>query len=229
MPLAAVTGLAAEAMIARRAGLRAAAAGGDGGRRMAVISRLVAEGASGLVSFGICGGLDPALASGRLLLPMAVRDEAGARFAVDRFWHQAVAAALAKTGIAVAAGDLLGAAAIVATPERKHALHAGGAVAVDLESHLVARAALTAGIPFLVLRAVADPARRCLPPAALVGLDAEGHVALGAALASLWRRPAQLPALVRIAFETRNALRALRRAAPVLGRIAAADRGPLAN
>ncbi|MGO8920042.1 MAG: nucleoside phosphorylase [Stellaceae bacterium] len=230
MPLAAVTGLAAEATIARRAGMRAAAAGGDGVRTAAIIARLVAEGASGLLSFGICGGLDPALASGQLLLPLAVRDEAGGRLAVDRAWHRAVAAALAQAGIAVATGDVLGAAGIVATPERKRALRAGGAIACDLESHLVAEAAVAAGMPFLVLRAVADPARRRLPPAALVGLDAEGHAALGAVLLSIFRYPMQLPALLRIAHETSAALRALRRAAPVLACAAADGRpGPLAK
>lgn len=230
MSLAAVTGLAAEAAIARRVGLQAATAGGDSARRAAIVAQLVAAGASGLVSFGICGGLDPALASGRLLLPLAVRDEAGARLRVDRAWHQAMAAALAEAGITVATGDLLGARTLVATPERKRALNAGGAIAVDLESHLVAQAAVAAGLPFLVLRAVADPAARRLPPAALLGLDAEGHAALGAVLGSLWRRPTQLLALLQIARETKAALRALRRAAPVLSHAVAVGRlGPLTN
>lgn len=216
MPLAAVTGLAAEAVIARRIGWRAVATGGDPARSMAAAVRLIAEGASGLVSFGICGGLDPVLASGSLLLPLAVRDESGARLPVDPVGHRGVAAALAQAGLTAATGDILGAAAIVATAERKRALHAAGAIAADLESHLVARAAVAAGVPFMVLRAVADPAAHGLPPAALVGLDAEGRAALGPVLASLLRHPAQLPALLRIAGETTAALRALRRVAAAL-------------
>jgi adenosylhomocysteine nucleosidase len=216
MSPAAVTGLAAEAKIIRGIGWRAVAAGGDASRTTAAIAGLVAEGASGLVSFGIGGGLDPALASGSLVLPLAVRDAAGARLPVDRAWHGAVAAVLARIGIAAATGDALGAAAIVATPERKRALHAAGAVIADLESHLVGRAAAAAGIPFLVVRAVADPAGESVPPAAQVGLDAEGHAALGPVLGSLLRHPGQLMALLRIAGETRAALRVLRRAAPAL-------------
>lgn len=221
MSIAAVTGLAAEAVIARGAGLRAAATGGHSVRMAAVIARLVAEGASGLVSFGICGGLDPALVSGSLLLPLAVRDVAGGRLAVDPAWHRAMAAALARDGIDAATGDLLGADAIVATPEQKRALHVLGAVAADLESHVVARTALAAGLPFLVLRAVADPAQRRVPPAALLGLNSAGHARLGAVLLSIVNHPNQLPYLLRIARETGVALRSLRRAAPVLGRIAA--------
>jgi adenosylhomocysteine nucleosidase len=197
-------------------GWRAVAAGGDAARTAAAIAGLIAEGASGLVSFGIAGGLDPALASGSVVLPLAVRDEAGESLAVDRAWHGAVAAALARLGIAIATGDALGAETIVATPERKRALHAAGAVIADLESHRVARAAAAAGMPFLVLRAVADPATRGVPAAAQAGLDREGRPALGPVLRSLLRHPVQLPALLRIGRETGLALRALRRAAPAL-------------
>ena len=215
--LAAVTGLAAEARIARRAGLAAAAAGGDSGRTESAIAELIADGASALVSFGICGGLDPALAPGALLLPHWVRDESGARFAVDAAWRGRVAAALAAHGQVAAAGDLLGADAVVATPAQKAVLFAAsGAVGADLESHVVARAALRAGLPFLALRAVADPAARGLPPAALIELDSQGRPALGAVLGSLLRRPGQLPALLRVAGDARRALAALRRAAPML-------------
>jgi adenosylhomocysteine nucleosidase len=215
--VAAVTGLAAEARIARRAGLAAAASGGDAARTRAVIARLIAEGATALVSFGICGGLDPALRPGCLLLLDAVRDAAGTRWAADRAWHARIAAALAARGIAVRHGDMLGADAIVASPERKAVLRReSGAVAADLESHHVARAAAESGLPFLVLRAVADPAERALPPAALIELDASGRPALAAVLLSLARQPAQLPSLLRVASDTRRALRALDRGAVAL-------------
>jgi adenosylhomocysteine nucleosidase len=217
MRVAAVTGLAAEARIARRAGLGAAASGGDAARSRAVIAQLIDDGATALVSFGICGGLDPALQPGCLLLPEAVRDEAGKRWAVERAWHARMAAALAARGIGARQGDLLGADAIVASPERKAVLRReSGAIAVDLESHHVARAAVESGLPFLVLRAVADPAERALPAAALIELDADGRPALPAVLLSLARHPAQLPALLRVAIDTRRALRALGRVAVAL-------------
>lgn len=221
MPVAAVTGLAAEAVIAQRTGLRAVASGGDSARTRALAAELIAAGASGLLSFGICGGLDPALGSGRLVLPLAVRDEAGAQLAVDPVWHRAAAVALADAGLSAATGDLLGAAAIIATPQQKRLYHARGGVAADLESHLVGAAAAAAGLPFLALRAVADPAWRRLPPAALVGLGIDGRPALGEVLVSIVRHPGQLPALLRVARETRAALGALRRAAPVLGAVGA--------
>jgi hopanoid-associated phosphorylase len=217
MPTAAVTGLAAEARIARRIGWRAAAAGGDAERTRQAMAQLIAGGASALVSFGICGGLDPSLGSGALILPHTVSSEDGRHRRVDLALRGALASALARAGIAAAGGDILGAARAADTPSRKAALHRQSrAVAVDLESHLVAEAAAAAGLPFAALRAVADPAERALPPAALIGLDATGRPALGRILRSLAAQPSQLPALLQLARDTRRALMALRRAGDAL-------------
>jgi hypothetical protein len=92
-----------------------------------------------------------------------------------------------------------------------------GALAVDLESGGVARAAAAQAVPFVVLRAIADAAASDLPPAALVGLDRQGGIALGAVLASLWREPRQLARLFGTAGDTRAALRALAGAIRPLG------------
>ena len=217
LPIAAVTGLVAEARIARRMGWSAVAAGGRDDGTRAAIARLIADGAVALASFGICGGLDPALRSGALILPRAVLGEGGDRHAVDAGLHRTLAAALEQAGIGAATGDMLGAAAAADTPSHKAMLHRRGAVAVDLESHLVAGAAAAARIPFIVLRAVADPAERGLPPAALIGLDGEGRTALGPVLRSVAQQPGQVPALLRLALDTHRALAALRRAARAFG------------
>jgi adenosylhomocysteine nucleosidase len=218
MPIAAVTGLAAEARIAQRIGWRAAAAGGDAEDTRRATAQLIADGVRALVSFGICGGLDPALNSGTLILPQVVTSDDGRRRRVDAALRGVLAAALGRAGIPVLVGDVLGADRAADTPSRKAALNRqSGAIAVDLESHLVAEAAAAAGLPFAALRAVADPAERALPPAALIGLDATGHPALGRILLSLARQPAQLPALLRLARDTRRALATLRRAGTALG------------
>jgi adenosylhomocysteine nucleosidase len=209
MAFAAVTGLAAEARLARRMGLGAAAAGGNAERTKAVAARFVAEGATGLLSFGICGGLDPALATGTLILPRAVWSETGERSLTDAAMHRRCADALGKV---LVIQDILGASSVADTIERKAALfRRTGAAAIDTESHLVAAAAVAAKIPFLVLRAVADPASRAVPAAALVGLDEQGRPALAPVLRALLARPAQLPALIALALDARQALRALGR------------------
>ncbi len=216
MGVAALTGLAAEARIARRIGIAATATGGDAARTQAIAERLLAENAA-LVSFGIAGALDPALAPGTLLLPRRVVNEAGVAIAVDADWQARLGAALRARGLVAVEGDLLGIAQIVASPEEKAALYRRtGAVAVDLESHIAAAVAQRLGRPFVVLRAVADPALSALPPAALVGMDADGNAAIVPVLGSILHRPGQVPDLIRVALHTRRALAALTRAAPVL-------------
>jgi hopanoid-associated phosphorylase len=205
----ALTGLAAEAKILRRRGIPVFV-----GARAATL--LIDSGAEAVLSFGIAGGLDPALASGTLLLPRRVRDEGGRVFAADAAWREQVLRALASLGLATEEGDLLGLATVAVTREEKDKLRAGGAVAVDLESHIAGAAAQRADRPFLVLRAVADPAGFALPPAAAVGLDEHGRVAPGAVLRSLLQRPEQLPALLRLAAHTRAAFKTLARAAAAL-------------
>ena len=213
MPVIAVCGLAAEARLARRAGLTAVAAGGDPEITVARLRQLMAERADGVVSFGICGGLDPALAPGTVLLPEAVRLVDGGRCPVDPAWRQALQAALEGAGMAPADGEILGMTGILATHDSKADwFRRLGARGIDMESHHAAAAAHGAGLPFLVLRVVADPAGRDLPPAALAGIDSDGRPRLAGVLRSLALHPRQLPALLRLARETRTALAALARA-----------------
>ena len=107
-------------------------------------------------------------------------------------------------------GPVLGVQMALATKtDKRQAWKETGAIAVDMESVVVARAAAALGIPFVVLRAIADPAVRELPPAALVPLEEDGTPALGQVLASVLRRPKQLPNLLTVALEARQALQAL--------------------
>jgi len=210
MKAAAVTGLEAEARVARRAGLVATPSGGIAAQTTAIAEQLLREGAEGLVSFGIAGALSPSLGPGALLLPRAVIDQRGARYPADPAWHQQVARALSGGGLSFAAGDLLGAAeAATSAAQKSELLRATQAVAVDLESHLIAAVAARAGKPFLALRAVADSAARSLPDAAIHGLAADGKPALGRVLMSVACDLRQIPALICLAGDARRALDAL--------------------
>jgi hypothetical protein len=143
----------------------------------------------------------------------------------DAAWRRRLAA-LARSIGAVSA-PVLGAEDILATRAEKERAHRRfGAHAVDLESDIAARAAAASGIPFAALRAIADPVARDLPPAALLKLAADGRPDLAGVLASLCRRPWQLAALCGLFAETRQALRALVRAAPVLHALASFGPGP---
>ncbi len=112
------------------------------------------------------------------------------------------------------AGPLLGRDRPLAGAADKSARFAASAArAVDMESHGVARAAQAAGLPFLVVRAVADPAERNLPRAALKAIGPDGRLKPFSALAAMYLRPWESPALVRLAYETRLAFDTLERVA----------------
>ncbi len=169
-------------------------------------------GADGVVSFGLCGALDPSLAVGDVVIADGVIF-AGARVATDAAWTAALAAAVPSAR----RGDMAGGNVIAGSAAAKAALRrATGAAAVDMESHAVARAAAAAGVPFAVVRAVSDGAASALPRAAQAGFKADGEPDVAAVLRALARRPWELPALVRTALDAEKAFKSLARAAAAL-------------
>jgi adenosylhomocysteine nucleosidase len=212
------TGLEAEAKIARRAGLMAVVGAGDHRRTVRVVEE-AASAAECLVSFGIAGALKPGLRAGDIVISTEVVDE-------DRNWlssdnlRSRITELVAEIG--AIEGPVLGTQLPLATKrDKRQAWKDTGAIAVDMESVVVARAAAALGIPFVVLRAIADPAVRELPPAALVPLSGDGKPAIVQVLASLLARPRQLPTLLTVAREARQALQALVGPAHALNRVLA--------
>lgn len=213
--IAAVTGLAAEARIAARFGIAVRAGGGGAKGAERAAEGLVAGGATALLSFGLAGGLHPALQAGDLLIPATV--------VLDRETWAADPGLMARLGPATPGalyGTLYGGGAVLATAADKAALHAHtGAVAVDLESAAVARVARRHGLPFAVLRAVCDPAGRDLPRAALVALDPDGRIGALRVGGAVLARPSDIPALIRLATDAARARRALVARVAAIGRL----------
>lgn len=200
------SGLAAEAKVARRAGFRVVVGAGDYDRTVTVLDTAISH-ARCLISFGIAGALQPGLRAGSVVVSGDVVGD-DRRWTVDDEFSWAIAELARRVG--AVQGPVYGARRILSKEEEKASAHRQtGALAVDTESAIVAAAAESAGIPFVVLRAIADPATRELPPAALIPLSEEGTPVLAEVMASVWRRPSQIPALVGLARETRQALNAL--------------------
>jgi adenosylhomocysteine nucleosidase len=216
-----VVGMTAEARLLESIGCAIAVGGGTpvGARRMA--KRLVDDGVTALISVGLAGGLDPALAAGTLLVPRAVLSD-GRLLACD----EALRAPLAGDSIPC----LFAAETVVASAAEKLRLwRTTGAGVVDLESGEVAQVAIAAGIPFAVLRAVCDPASRNLPVAAVMALDPQGRISALRMAGILARDPWQIPGLIALGRDAARARRSLVRGAESLGRLAAghADLGGL--
>jgi len=198
-----VVGLQAEARIAARLGI-VAISGARATLAATGVQCLIDQGATELLSFGLAGGLAPGLEPGDLVIATAVL-VGEARHATDPELTNRLAAALPEANLGAVVGSDL-AIPDVAAKQRLHA--STGAMAVDMESQAVAGA----GLRFTVLRAIADPADRNLPPVALVGLKPDGSSDILAVLGALLRQPGQLPRLLGVARESATALAALRRA-----------------
>jgi hopanoid-associated phosphorylase len=207
----AVTGLRAEARLAQQAGLATVCAGGAPQRTEAALAAS-ARGATSLISFGIAGGLAPGMPAGTLVVARHVIAD-GERYATDPAWAETVRRR--SSGID---GDVYGSGHVVATSAEKSALHhRTKAIAVDLESLAVARAAARTKIPFIIVRAIADPAERDLPLAACEPLRPDGTPDLVAILRSLAGHPGQLLRLIGTALNARRAMQRLRQAVASAG------------
>lgn len=170
-----------------------------------------------VISFGICGGLDPTLRRGDVILGTEVV-RGGESIPADPRVANELTRRLADCGGRVVHGRIAAAETPVLTPEAKSKLRAAtGAVAVDMESLAAGRFANARGAPFAMLRAVSDSAQRALPPLAVNALNSDGGANLRAVIGELIRSPAQLPNLVAAAIDSGAAFRALSRCRRLAG------------
>ena len=201
-----ISGLAVEAKVARAAGFSVLVGAGDRDRTATLVLKAAAQ-TNCLVSFGIAGGLEPELEAGTVIVSGEVISE-GCHWVVESQYMRRLSDFAHSIG--AIRGPVLGATSILATrTEKKHAWATTRALAVDLESEIVARTATALGIPFIVLRSIADTARRDLPPASLVALTADGKLDLLKVFSAVLRRPFQLGGVIGLARETAIALSAL--------------------
>ncbi len=207
-----VVGLAFEARIAAGPGLHVIC-GGNGKNLPATISAAIADGCRGLLSFGVAGGLDPALQPGTCVIGSAVLS-GKRRMPTDDPWSQR----LLQTIPNPVHGTLLGVPAPIACPDAKRALYlTTGALAVDMESHVVASMAAQHGVPMAAIRVITDPAKRTIPSAALEAMRPNGTIDMLTMIRSLLKKPCELSSLLRTAFDARAARATLRRGRQLLG------------
>ena len=219
--LGVITGLATEAdcldvlPAAERPAVRCA--GADVARAREAAGSLISEGCAGLLSFGMAGGLDAALDSGTVVIADAVVAPDGRRFATRAAWREGLRDAVGGAQAATIA-QLSGSDRIVATVQAKRDLRVTtGAAAVDMESHGVAEVAAEAGVPFLALRAVADPGDRAVPAWVIGAVSRDGRVRSSLVTAGILAKPWMLWALIGLARENRKARAGLRRVALLAG------------
>jgi adenosylhomocysteine nucleosidase len=199
-----ITGIAMEAKLLERfAGspnLLVGYAGLTPGAPQIAAEKMIVAGATALMSFGLAGGLNPAVSAGAVVIPAEVR---GAdTLACDLAWTKRLAALMETTPSLLAH-----AAAVLTSAQAKADLFAAtGAAAADMESYGIAEVASIHGLPFAALRVVADTAADAIPSAALKAMTDDGRLRPGAAALGALMRPWQIPELVRLGRRTAVAM-----------------------
>ena len=141
-----------------------------------------------ILLLGFAGGVDPSLAPGVLAISSSYHQDAGggALKPDPNMWQQAVDAA-GGAGLPFDQGESLTVARPVSTVADKGALFRRFQLGtVNMEDYPVAVAARDAGVPFLAVRAVLDPAGQSLPPYVLAMSRSPVKAVLGTA-ARPWR------------------------------------------
>ena len=175
---------------------------------------LIDAGAGALVSWGMAGGLDPALVAGTVFLPSEIVATDGTSLLTAPHWRERLSeAARAQGGAAlsiVVQGRLLTSPKAIGSLSDKATLfHQTGAAAVDMESLAIAEIAHTHQLPFIAIRVIVDSAEDALPGAVTAAADSEGHLQVWRLMGALARAPADLAPLIRLAQRYRAANRSL--------------------
>ncbi|HSR12833.1 MAG TPA: purine phosphorylase [Thermodesulfobacteriota bacterium] len=167
-------------------------------RARAAALRLIEKGAHALLSWGCAGGLAPHLLPGSVVIPEKIFGSDGSVYSCDESWTRRVCGKL-QPSITVVRGALAETPLVLASRREKMNLGKRGAVAVDMESASIARAAKEAGVPFIAIRAISDAVDADLPGCLAESVNEFGRVRPLALLKATASRPADIPKLIRTA------------------------------
>jgi adenosylhomocysteine nucleosidase len=217
--LGVVMGLQAEAGCLRQPvddGTLTYVSGGSALRARIGAEQLRAKGVDGLVSFGLAIGLAPVLRPGDLVIADSVVLPTGGAIATDPAWRAALLRRLRGAGLNPRVARIVGSdEPLTSASTKRRAFQTTFAAALDTESHAVAEVAAAAGLPFLVVRAVAEPAESMRPAVAFAATTVAGATRPLAVLARVAWRPWEIGPVWRFSKDRRLALDALRRVAAV--------------
>ncbi len=156
------------------------------------------------ISSGLVGALRPEHRVGEILVAQAITTSASERILES-------AGALLEYAIGCGAKRVewfYTSETLVRTAREKSNLSLA-ADAVDMESYAIFAAAADAGVPAVAVRAVSDLAKEDMPYDFERALDTRGRISVPRLLGQVMHRPHRLPALARLARQSRDAAASL--------------------
>jgi adenosylhomocysteine nucleosidase len=167
-------------------------------RAKAAAELLITGGAAALLSWGTGGALHPKISPGHLILPEKVVIPGKQHLYTDRKWHERLCTCL-DNHLCVHTQPLAQSSSVLSqTKEKIQFSQSHEAVAVDMESGSVAQAAKEGNLPFMVIRAIADPLEQDIPVSVLEVIDERGRLRPLYLLRRLARKPLDLLPLIRV-------------------------------
>ncbi len=177
------------------------------------IGRAANDGCRGIVSFGVAGGLCPDLRSGDIVVGSQVVGPNGG-VPTDDVWSAWLLAAIPTAVYGPIVGIDI---PILANAARGELRLRSGALAVDMESHVIARLAAAHALRFVALRVVVDAAARNVPPTALACISRDGEISRWRLSRQLLGRPSDMLDVIKLSADWWLARKALLYCSDVLG------------
>ncbi len=139
-----------------------------------VIGQAKADGARGIISFGVCGGLDPQLPAGSVILPKTIL--APTEIPVDMVWRDHLHKILARQYDITTRPMLTVKETVTSVEEKARLFTRTKACAVDMESSILAAEAVKQNLPFIAVRVIHDPATQAIPAAFADTINLDGRI-----------------------------------------------------
>jgi nucleoside phosphorylase len=211
-PVVVATGFTREVRTIEGSGVVAIAGGGVAERLEAALHQAAAKGATGILSYGLTGGLADGLRIGDWVVGSRITG------AIDHDCHPGWRDALASRLPGARIGAFFADGRMIDTIAEKRALGVDhDALAVDMESHVAARVALAHGLPFAIVRIVSDEVDHLLPHAITVSMRPDGGFDRTRMRASLAENPGQMRDVTNTMAQFAAGFRGLRSGAKLLG------------
>jgi uridine phosphorylase len=211
-PVIVATGFTREVRTVTGPDIVAIAGGGIAERLEERLDAAAREDASGIVSYGLTGGLADGLRIGDWVV--GSRLKGAVEHDCHPVWRDAIAARLPGSRIGAFFAD----GRMIDTIAEKRALGVDhDALAVDMESHVAARVAKAHGLPFAIVRIVSDEVDHLLPHAITVSMRPDGGFDRARMRASLAAAPDQMRDVVQTMAQFAAGFRGLRSGARKLG------------